>query len=108
MLKNLDDRAIIMSISVEERFFVKWREYLYKVKGLKQKDLIKKIIDNTGSYLTHPWQPGGDYKIGLGLSVRRADRERILNLVEDKRDLASMICTLLNSYMEQNPISEEA
>lgn len=108
MLKNIDDRAITMTVSVEWQFFTKWREYILKLKGIKQKDIIKKILDDKDNYFTHPWHLSGEYKIGLGLSVRMADRERILNLVEDKRDLASMICTLLNSYMEQNPISEEA
>lgn len=40
MLKNIDDRAITMTVSVEWQFFKKWREYILKLKGIKQKDLI--------------------------------------------------------------------
>lgn len=108
MLKNFDDRAITMTVSVEERLFIKWREYILKLKGIKQKDLIKKILDDKDNYFTHPWHLSGEYKIGLGLSVRMADRERILNLNDNEKKRALIICTLLNSYMEQNPISEEA
>lgn len=105
MLKNLDDKAIMMTVSVEFQFFKKWREYILKLKGIKQKDLIKKILDDKDNYFTHPWHLSGEYKIGLGLSVRMADRKRILNLNENEKERALIICTLLNSYMEQNPIN---
>jgi hypothetical protein len=108
MLKNIDDRAITMTVSVEWQFLKKWREYILKLKGIKQKDIIKKILDDKDNYFTHPWKLTKEFKAGIGLSVRMADRERILNLNENEKERALIICTLLNSYMEQNPISEEA
>jgi hypothetical protein len=104
MLKNIDDRAITMTVSVEWQFLKKWREYILKLKGIKQKDIIKKILDDKDNYFTHPWKLTKEFKAGIGLSVRMADRERILNLNENEKERALIICTLLNSYMEQNPI----
>lgn len=99
---NLNEKATILGLSVEISFYKKWKEYVEKTSE-RQKDIVKKIVENPNDYTGFPYAYKGERKISLGLSVRLVDREKIYDMTEGQ-GTSLLMCTLLNGYMEKNPI----
>lgn len=107
--KEIEDKAVMLTISAERDFCERWTEYKAGMK-IRQKDLFAELINNPPETLydfyTPPEDPKKCIKVPVGLVMALRDREKLFEMSE-KKQVSVIIKNYIYDYMNKHPLGDE-